>query len=229
MHTKASDAQGEILIMLEQAPWLGHRVLLTRLESGLQQRPCGSERGHCYRSDVDDAFDQIPVEHLTPNLAWAATRLCQHGELQVISRLPTHLDAISNSTASPILRRPRADEHRLRRLGPQEANRARQAVSVEHLPPNWQEPGRLQADRLHSDGVSVKQERVKTLQLLRVVARWSGPAAGAESHLRSQSRIPGHPTETASHERSACCARLAGTGFRRGERKGFAPTGVRRP
>ncbi|MGI6377264.1 MAG: hypothetical protein ACOX3S_15405 [Anaerolineae bacterium] len=101
VHTKASDPQGEILIMLEQAPWLGHRVLLTRLESGLQQRPCGSERGHCYRSDVDDAFDQIPVEHLTPNLAWAATRLCQHGELQVISRLPTQLDAISNAAAGP--------------------------------------------------------------------------------------------------------------------------------
>jgi hypothetical protein len=98
-----------------------HRKSLIRLMNGsLERKPRRKQRGHTYRSDVDDALrviaeslDYVCAERLTPNLAWLANHLAAHHELEVSPPLLEKLDQISISTVQRILGRIPRDKPRL--------------------------------------------------------------------------------------------------------------------
>ncbi|MRR29931.1 integrase, partial [bacterium] len=172
--------KGEMLTHLHDVTGLGRKTLITKLGSDLKSKPRHKQRGRNYGPEVDDAIrvvwetlDYVSTERLTPYLATMAISLAQHGELTVTPQLLEQLERISIATVGRILRRIRQDEFRLPRKGPQEANRARQAVPMERIPWNEPEPGHLEADLVHHGGASTKGDYVHTIQLIDVTTGWS--------------------------------------------------------
>lgn len=158
-----------------------HRKSLIRLMNGsLERRPRGKQRGRTYGPEVDDALrviseslDYICAERLTSNLAWLASHLAAHGELEVSTSLLEQLDSISVSTVRRILARIRQYEPRLPRKGPRRANRLTRDIPMRRIPWDEQEPGHLEADLVHHCGPNASGEYVCTIQLIDVATSWS--------------------------------------------------------
>ena len=71
------------------------------MNSQLERRGRSRERGEVYGPDVDDAlrvidesFDYICAERLTPNLIWMCQHLATHGEIEVTPWLLAQLERI---------------------------------------------------------------------------------------------------------------------------------------
>jgi hypothetical protein len=172
--------KGEMLTHLGEVTGLGRKTLITKLGGDLESKPRRKQRGRSYGPEVDDAlrviweaFDYISAERLTPNLVSMAQNLARHGELTVTPELLEQLGRISIATVGRILKRIRQDDFRLPRRGPQEANRARQAVPMERIPWDEPEPGHFEVDLVHHGGSSTKGDYVHTIQLVDVATGWS--------------------------------------------------------
>lgn len=172
--------KGEMLTLLEEVTGLGRKTLISKLGSDLETKPQRKKRGRSYGPEVDDAIrviwetlDYISAERLTPSLASMAKLLAQHDELSVTPQLGEQLERISIATVGRILKRLRQDDFHLPRKGPQEANRARQAVPMERIPWNEPEPGHFEADLVHHSGRSTQGDYVHTIQLVDVATGWS--------------------------------------------------------
>jgi hypothetical protein len=172
--------KGEMLTLLEEVTGLGRKRLISKLGGDLEGQPRRKQRGRSYGPGVDDAlrviweaFDYISAERLTPSLVRMAQNLAQHGELTVTPKLLEQLGRISIATVGRILKRIHQDDFRLPRSGPQEANRARQAVPMERIAWNEPEPGHFEADLVHHGGSSSKGDYVHTIQIIDVATGWS--------------------------------------------------------
>ncbi|MEN6479383.1 MAG: integrase [Anaerolineales bacterium] len=172
--------KGEQLTHLEQVTGLGRKTLIVKLNGDLVPHPRRKQRGRSYGPEVEDAlrviaeaYDYISAERMTPHLVEMAETLARHGELRVTPALLEQLGRISVATVGRILRRLHQDDYRLPRPGPQEANRARQAVPAERIPWDMREPGHFEADLVHHGGSSTKGDYVHTIQLIDVATGWS--------------------------------------------------------
>lgn len=172
--------KGEILTHLQEVVGLERKTLITKLGGDLETKPGRKQRGRSYGPEVDDAirvideaYDHISAERLTPNLVCMAEDLARHGELSVPPELLEQLGRISISTVGRILGRIRQDDFRLPRAGPKEANRARQAIPMERIPWDEPEPGHFEVDLVHHGGSSTKGDYVHTIQLVDVATGWS--------------------------------------------------------
>jgi hypothetical protein len=158
-----------------------HRKSLIRLMNGsLLRKPRRQERGKTYGPDVDDAlrvidesFDGICAERLTPNLVWMARHLGRHGELRAPARLLDQLGCISVSTVQRRLNRIRQDQPRLPRKRPTGWRGLVQDIPMLRLPWILVEPGFIETDLVHHCGPTAAGEYVCTLQMIDVATGWS--------------------------------------------------------
>jgi hypothetical protein len=172
--------RGQLLDEMETVTEL-HRKSLSRLMKGsLRRQPRRRQRGRAYGPEVDDALrviaestDYICAERLTPNLAWLATHLADHGELTISAQLLDQLERISVSTVERILTRLRQDEPRLPRRGPKQTNTLLREVPTKRIPWQEEDPGHFEVDLVHHCGPSASGEYVHTIQMVDVATAWS--------------------------------------------------------
>jgi hypothetical protein len=168
-----------LLDEMERATGLHRKSLIRLLSSDLQRQPRRQPRGRKYGAAVRHAvfviaesLDYICAERLTPNLAWLAEHLAQHGEIETTSELLVKLGQVSVSTVERMLAQQRRDQPRLPRPGPRRANRLRE-IPMLRLPWQEQRPGHFETDLVHHCGPSTSGEYVHTLQLIDVATGWS--------------------------------------------------------
>lgn len=158
-----------------------HRKALTRSMNGNLKRTSRSrERGETYGPEVDDAlrvidetFDGICAERLTPNLVWMTCDLDRHGELRATPELLDQLEHISISTVRRRLNRIRQDQPRLPRKRPGRGNRQLRDIPMKRLSWDLATPGHFETDLVHHCGRAASGEYVCTLQMIDVATGWS--------------------------------------------------------
>ena len=94
--------KGQLLDEMEEVTGLHRKHLITLLAGDLQRKPRRRQRGRTYGPELDDAlrvidesFDYICAERLTPNLVWMTQHLAQHGELKPSDQLLSHMERIA--------------------------------------------------------------------------------------------------------------------------------------
>jgi len=172
--------QGWLLDEMGAVTELHRKSLIRLMNRSLERQPRRRQRGRTYGPEVDDALrviaeslDYICAERLTPNLAWLATHLAAHGELEASPSLLEQLDRISVSTVGRILVRIRQDEPRLPRQGPRPANNMTRDIPMKRIPWDEQEPGHFEVDLIHHCGPSASGEYACTIQMIDVATGWS--------------------------------------------------------
>ncbi|NLE43218.1 MAG: transposase family protein, partial [Chloroflexi bacterium] len=143
-------------------------------------KPRRRQRGRTYGPELDDAlrvidesFDYICAERLTPNLVWMTQHLAQHGELKPSDQLLSHMERISVSTVRRILQRIRQDQARLPRRKAPPRPQYFQSIPAKRLPWDIATPGHFEVDLVHHCGPSASGEYVCTLQMVDVATGWS--------------------------------------------------------
>jgi len=171
--------KARLLNEMEAVTKLHRKSLIRRMNSKLERRPRSRERGEVYGPDVDDAlrvidesFDYICAERLTPNLIWMCQHLATHGEIEVTPWLLAQLEQISISTVGRRLSRIRQDIPRLPRQKPR-ARRLTQSIPMLRIPWNTLQPGHFETDLVHHCGPTASGEYVCTLQMIDVATGWS--------------------------------------------------------
>ena len=172
--------QGQLLDEMEAITSLHRKSLIRLMNSSLERKPRSKERGETYGPEVDDtlrvideSFDYICAERLTPNLTWMACYLDTHGELEATPSLLEQLEQISISTVGRRLSRIRQDQPRLPRKGPRVSRKLTQDIPMLRLPWNILEPGHFETDLVHHCGPSASGEYAYTLQMIDVATGWS--------------------------------------------------------
>jgi hypothetical protein len=173
-------AKGRLLDEMEQVTELDRKYLITLLGSNLKRKARRRQRGRTYGPEVDDAlrvidesFDYICPERLTPNLVWMAEHLAQHGELETSRELLEKLGQISISTVKRILRRIRQDQPRLPRKRPRRANKLVRDIPMRRIPWDTPTPGHFEVDLVHHSGPTTCGEYMCTLQIIDIATGWS--------------------------------------------------------
>lgn len=173
--------KGQLLDEMEEITGL-HRKSLTRLmNSNLRRKARSKERGRTYGPEVDyalriidESFDFICAERLTPNLVWMARHLDKHSELRVTPSLLEQLGEISISTV-----RRRQAQHRkylpIPRLPRKKPSGSKLTQDIPMLRLSWDlsEPGHFETDLVHHCGRSAAGQYVHTLQMVDVFTGWS--------------------------------------------------------
>lgn len=179
---KSSDRKmrSQLLNQMEAVTGLHRKSLIRLLNGSLKRKPRLRQRSRTYGADVDDAlrvidesFDHICADRLTPNLVWMAEHLTAHGELEVTPELLEKLSQISISTVKRILRRIRQDKPWLKRRRSGRSVRMTQGVPMKRIPWRTQEPGHFEVDLVHHCGPSASGEYVCTIQMVDVATGWS--------------------------------------------------------
>ena len=172
--------KGGLLDEMEQVTELDRKYLITLLGSNLKRKARRRQRGRTYGPEVDDAlrvidesFDYICAERLTPNLVWMAEHLAQHGELETSRELLEKLGQISISTVKRILRRIRQDQPRLPRKRPRRANKLVRDIPMRRIPWDTSTPGHFEVDLVHHSGPTTYGEYMCTLQIIDIATGWS--------------------------------------------------------
>ena len=172
--------KAQILNQMEAVTGLHRKSLIRLLNSSLKRKPRLRQRSRSYGADVDDAlrvidesFDHICADRLTPNLVWMAEHLAAHGELDMTPELLEKLAWISISTVKRILRRIRQDKPWLKRRRSGRSVRMTQGVPMKRIPWHTQEPGHFEVDLVHHCGPSASGEYVCTIQMVDVATGWS--------------------------------------------------------
>lgn len=181
IYRKATKTErGRILTYLEDQTHLNRKTLVRLLGGDLQRHPRQTKRQRTYGPAVDDAlriiaesWDYPCAERLTPDLAWMASHLAQHGELHVDPGLIEQLGAISVSTVRRILTRIHQDEPRLARPRPSGPNAALRNVPMHVIPWDTSTPGHFEADLVHHCGTETDRQYMHTVQLVDVATGWS--------------------------------------------------------
>jgi len=173
-------AKGLLLDEMEQVTELDRKYLITLLGSNLERKARQRQRGRTYGPEVDDAlrvidesFDYICPERLTPNLVWMAEHLAQHGEVEISRELLEKLGHISISTVKRILRRIRQDQPRLPRKRPRRANKLVRDIPMRRIPWDTSTPGHFEVDLVHHSGPTTYGEYMCTLQIIDIATGWS--------------------------------------------------------
>jgi hypothetical protein len=172
--------KGQLLDEMEKVTGLDRKTLIRLMQGSLERKRRSRERGATYGPEVDDAlrvidesFDGICAERLTPNLVWMARHLSGHGELVAGPALLEQLEQVSVSTVARRLARVRQDQPRLPRKKPRPRNPWLQNIPMLRLPWDLAEPGHFEVDLVHHSGPSTAGEYVCTLQMIDVLTGWS--------------------------------------------------------
>jgi hypothetical protein len=172
--------KGQLLDEMEKVTGLERKTLIRLMKDSLERKRRSRERGAKYGPEVDDAlrvidesFDGICAERLTPNLVWMARHLSGHGELVAGPALLAQLEQVSVSTVARRLARVRQDQPRLPRKKPRPRNPWLQNIPMLRLPWDLAEPGHFEVDLVHHSGPSTTGEYVCTLQMIDVLTGWS--------------------------------------------------------
>ena len=179
-YSKASRKEkGKLLDEMEVVIGMDRKALIRLLNGNLQRKPRRKQRGRYYGPEVDDAlrvidesFDYICAERLTPNLVWMAHHLDAHGELRATPTLLEQLGQISTSTVRRRQCLIRRDIPRLPRKKPR-GRKLTQDIPMLRLPWTLSEPGHLETDLVHHCGLSASGEYMCTLQMIDVLTGWS--------------------------------------------------------
>ncbi len=173
--------KSQLLDEMEAVTGLRRKSLIRRLNSDLKRKTRSRERSETYGPEVDDAlrvidesFDYICAERLTPNLVWMARHLGAHGELRVTPSLLEQLERISVSTVRRRQRRIRQSlpiPH-LPRKKPKPSQFA-DDIPMLRLPWDLSEPGHFEVDLVHHCGRSTRGEYMCTFQMVDVLTGWS--------------------------------------------------------
>ena len=174
------EEKSELLDRMEEVTGLHRKSIIRLMQTNLQRQPRRRERGSTYGADVDDAlrvidesFDRICAERLTPNLVWMAQQLEQHGELTTTPQLLAQLGQISVSTVTRRLARLRQDQPRLPRKKPRPRSPWLRDIPMRRLPWNLQQVGYLETDLVHHSGPSASGEYACSLQMVDLLTGWS--------------------------------------------------------
>lgn len=176
--------KSRLLDEMEAVTGLDRKTLIRLMRKEPKRRPRRKQRGAIYKADFDDALrviaesmDYICAERLTPNLAWLAQHLEEHGELSTTPELLGQLEQVSITTVRRRLKRISQDEPRLPRKGPRRANRLARDIPEKRIPWDEMVPGHCEVDLVHHSGPSASGEYVYTLQMIDVATGWSERAA----------------------------------------------------
>jgi hypothetical protein len=176
----AKKAKGQLLDEMQAVTGLHRKSLIRLMNGGLKRKSRRRERGRTYGADVDDAlrvidesFDYICPERLTPNLVWMARHLGRHGELRATNSLLDQLGSISISTVQRRLDRIRQDQRRLPRKKGRGGNRLAQDVPMKRLSWDLAQPGHCETDLVHHCGPTASGEYLCSLQMIDVATGWS--------------------------------------------------------
>ena len=97
--------KSQLLNQMEEITGLHRKSLIRHMHGSLKRKPRRRQRGRIYGADVegvlriiDESFDHICADRLTPNLGWMAEHLAAHGELEVSPNVLEKLSQISIST-----------------------------------------------------------------------------------------------------------------------------------
>jgi hypothetical protein len=172
--------KGELLDEMEEVTGLHRKYLIQLIKGDLKRKSRCRQRGRTYGAQVDDAlrvidesFDHICAERLTPNLVWMAKHLAHHGEMEVSDDLLKKLGKISISTVGRILQRIRQDEPRLPRRKAPRGRTLAQSIPMKRIPWDIETPGHFEVDLVHHCGPSASGEYLCTLQMIDVATGWS--------------------------------------------------------
>jgi hypothetical protein len=172
--------RGQLLDEMEAVTGMHRKSLIRAMSSSLKRKSRRGERGRTYGSDVDDAlrvidesFDYICPDRLTPNLVWMARHLDRHGELRATPSLVDQLGSVSISTVQRRLDRLRQDQRRLPRKKPRGGSRLVQDVPMKRLSWDLAQPGHCETDLVHHCGPTASGEYLCTLQMIDVATGWS--------------------------------------------------------
>ena len=172
--------KGTLLDEMEQVTGLHRKYLIQLLGGDLKRRSRRRQRGSIYGPEVDDAlrvidesYDYICAERLTPNLVEMAEHLSRHGELEASDLLLEKLGQISTSTVGRILKRIRQDEPRLPRRKAPKRPKLTQVIPMNRIPWDIKTPGHFEVDLVHHSGPTTSGEYICTLQMVDVATGWS--------------------------------------------------------
>jgi len=170
-----------LLDEMEEVTGLHRKSLIRLMNSDLKRSSRSKERGETYGPEVDDAlrvidesFDYICAERLTPNLVWMVRHLDAHGELRATPSLLEQLGVISVSTVRrrqtrirmylPLIHLPRKKPS---------GSKLTQDIPMLRLPWDLAEPGHFETDLVHHCGLAAAGHYVCTLQMIDVFTGWS--------------------------------------------------------
>jgi hypothetical protein len=172
--------KGQLLDEMEAVTGMDRKYLIRLINGDLQRKPRTKQRGREYGPAVDDAlrvidesFDYICAERLTPNLVWMTEHLARHGEMEQTDELVEKLGRISISTVRRIQSRIRQDQPRLPRKRSGRSRRLTQDIPMRKIPWDVRIPGLLETDLVHHCGPTASGEYMCTLQMIDVATGWS--------------------------------------------------------
>ena len=176
----ARKAKGALLDEMGTVTGLTRKTLIRLMSGRLERKVRRGGRAVSYGPAVDDAlrvidesFDGICAERLTPNLVWMASHLATHDELKITPELVSQLERISLSTLQRRLNRIRQDQPCLARRKPQPRNTLLHLVPMRRFSWNITQPGYFETDLVYHCGISASGEFVYTLQMIDVATGWS--------------------------------------------------------
>ena len=172
--------RGQLLDEMEAVTELHRKTLIQLMSGDLRRKPRRKQRGRTYGPEVDDvlrvideSFDYICAERITPNLVRMSEQLANHGELEVSTLALEQLGRISVSTVGRTLRRIRQDTPRLPRKRPARSNKLTRNVPMGRIPWDILSPGHFETDLVHHCGLTASGEYMCTLQMIDVLTGWS--------------------------------------------------------
>jgi len=172
--------KGRLLDETEAVTGMDRKYLTRLLNGDLHRNPRTKQRERVYGPRVDDAlrvidesFDYICAERLTPNLVWMTEHLARHGEIEETDKLLEKMGRISISTVGRILSRIRQDQPRLPRKRPGRSRKLTQDIPMRKIPWDVRTPGCLETDLVHHCGSTASGEYMCTLQMIDVATGWS--------------------------------------------------------
>lgn len=171
--------KGQLLDEMEAVTDLDRKTVIRLMKGSLEHKPRSRERAETYGPMVDaalrvidESFDGICAERLTPNLAWMARQLNRHGELAAGPQLLEQLGQVSISTVARRLARVRQDQPCLPRKQPQARNPLLGSIPMLRLPWDMRERGYFETDLVHHCGPCASGEYACTLQMIDVLTGW---------------------------------------------------------
>jgi hypothetical protein len=172
--------RGQLLDEMETVTELHRKTLIQLMSSDLRRKPRRKQRGRTYGSEVDDvlrvideSYDYICAERITPNLVWMTEQLAHHGELEVSDSVLEQLERISVSTVGRIQERIRQDMPHLPRKRPVRSTKLTRDIPMGRIPWDTLTPGHFEVDLVHHCGPTAAGEYMCTLQMIDVATGWS--------------------------------------------------------
>jgi hypothetical protein len=164
--------KGQLLREMEVVTGLHRKSLIRLMNGSLKRKPRRPDLDDALRV-IDESFDYICAERLTPNLVWMARHLGRHDELRATTSLLDQLGGVSISTVQRRLNRIRQDQRRLPRKKPKGGSRLLQDVPMKRLSWDLAQPGHCETDVVHHCGPTASGEYLCTLQMIDVATGWS--------------------------------------------------------